>query len=82
MARGKSVRAIVAAAVVGMLLTATSGPADAGAASAPQDNGVAAVIARYRSTIPELMDEEQVPGLAVAVVDGDGVVWQQGFGST
>ena len=28
------------------------------------------------------MAEQHVPGLAVAVVDGDRVVWQQGFGST
>ena len=28
------------------------------------------------------MDQEHIPGLALALVDGDRVVWQQGFGST
>ena len=40
------------------------------------------MIARYRETIPELMAQARVPGLALAVVDTDRVVWQQGFGST
>ena len=44
------------------------------------DNAAAAVIARYRERIPELMAEQGVPGLAVALVDGDRVVWVEGFG--
>ena len=83
MATRTSVRAIFAA-LVGVLLTATSSAVGVAAAPAPapQDDGVAAVIARYRTAIPELMAEEHVPGLALALVDGDRVVWQQGFGST
>ncbi len=38
------------------------------------------VIAKYQAHIPELMAEQDVPGLAVALVDGDQVLWTQGFG--
>ncbi|MFI5100066.1 MAG: serine hydrolase domain-containing protein [Actinomycetes bacterium] len=65
-----------------MLLATTTGGAAAVAAPAAQSDGVAAVIASYQARIPELMAQEHIPGLALAVVDGDGVVWQQGFGST
>ena len=81
MAARSSARAAVAA-VVGVLLTVTSGGAAAVAAPAGQRDGVAAVIAGYQARIPKLMAQEQIPGLALALVDGDGVVWQQGFGST
>ncbi len=80
MATQRWVRAAVLGVVV--LLAATSGTAAAdGAPDAPQD-AVAAVVADYRARIPELMAAEQIPGLAVAVVDGDRVVWQEGFGAT
>ncbi len=81
MAPRRSARAAVAVAVA-VLLTTTGGGAPAVAAPAVQDPGVAAVIASYRARIPELMAQQHIPGLALAVVDGDGVVWQQGFGST
>ena len=80
----RSARAAVAAAAA-VLLTTLSGGAAARVAPTAQrdgDTGVAAVIARYREKIPELMAEQDLPGLALAVVDGDRVVWQQGFGST
>ena len=68
--------------VVMTLLAAGSSASGAGAEPGQQDDGVTAVIERYRATIPEQMAEEHVPGLSVAVVDGDRVVWQQGFGRT
>ena len=49
-----------------------------GAARAADD--AASVIAKYEQRIPELMAEQNVPGLAVALVDGDRVLWTQGFG--
>jgi CubicO group peptidase (beta-lactamase class C family) len=49
-----------------------------GAASG--DDVVANMIATYRQQIPELMAEQDVPGLAVAVVDRDRVLWVEGFG--
>ena len=38
------------------------------------------VIERYRERIPQLMAEQEIPGLAVAVVDADEVLWVEGFG--
>jgi CubicO group peptidase (beta-lactamase class C family) len=38
------------------------------------------VIASYRARIPELMAEQGVPGLAVALVDADRTLWVEGFG--
>jgi CubicO group peptidase (beta-lactamase class C family) len=43
-------------------------------------DSAAAVIAKYQVKIPELMAEQNVPGVAVALVDGDQVLWAQGFG--
>ena len=81
MATRRSARAAVAV-TVGVLLATVSGGAAAVAAPAAQRDGVAAVIASYQAKIPELMAQQHIPGLAVALVDGDRVVWQQGFGST
>ncbi|MGN6578113.1 MAG: serine hydrolase domain-containing protein [Nocardioides sp.] len=68
------------------LLSGSVGYRAAAAGPGPRaaDDGVAAVIADYRSRIPELMDQRDIPGLALAVVDGkrDRVVWQEGFGVT
>jgi CubicO group peptidase (beta-lactamase class C family) len=75
-------RAAAVVVAIGMLLMTTSaGVAAAGAASA-QGDGAAEVVAEYRTRIPELMAQEDIPGLAVALVDGDRVVWQEGFGHT
>ena len=38
------------------------------------------VIAEYRARIPELMAEQGIPGLAVALVDADQPLWVEGFG--
>jgi CubicO group peptidase (beta-lactamase class C family) len=80
MATRRLARAAVAAAV-GVALTTTSGGAAAVATPAAPRDGVAAVIASYQARIPELMAQKHISGLALALVDGDGVVWQQGFGS-
>ena len=80
MATRTCVRATVAVAV-GVLLTTMSGGA-APVALPGQRDGVDAVIVSYRARIPELMAQEHIPGLALALVDGDRVVWQEGFGST
>lgn len=81
MASRRTARAAVALAA-GVLLTTTAVGAGAVAAPAAPREGVAAVIASYQAKIPELMKQQHIPGLALALVDGDHVVWQQGFGST
>ena len=66
MATRSLARAAVVAAV-GVLLTTTSGGVVASAATpAAQRDGVAAVVAAYQARIPELMAQEQIPGLALA----------------
>src|SRR3954466_7435481 len=65
-------------------LLASLVPAAPASAAAPGNEAggdvVANVIATYRERIPELMAEQDVPGLAVAVVDRDRVLWAEGFG--
>ena len=78
MATRSFARAAVVAAV-GMLLTTTSGGVVGSAATpAAKSDGVAAIVAGYQARIPDLMAQEHIPGLALALVDGDRVVWQQG----
>ena len=52
-----------------------------GQTAAPSE-AISEVVDRYREEIPRLMQEQHVPGLAVAVVDNHGVVWTDGFGVT
>jgi CubicO group peptidase (beta-lactamase class C family) len=61
-------------------LVASLLPVGQASAAAPGDDAVANMIATYRERIPELMTEQDVPGLAVAVVDRDRVLWAEGFG--
>jgi len=70
------------AAVAVALLATIAGGAPAVAAPPARLDGAATVVARYRAEIPRLMAGEHVPGLAVALVDGQRVVWQEGFGFT
>jgi CubicO group peptidase (beta-lactamase class C family) len=42
----------------------------------------ALIIQEYRELIPQLMAEQDIPGLAVAVVDDTRVLWAEGFGYT
>jgi CubicO group peptidase (beta-lactamase class C family) len=41
-----------------------------------------AIISDFRASIPKLMREQKVPGLALAVVDDQGILWMEGFGYT
>lgn len=75
--------AVVAGLVVGCSASPgkTAAPgANNLATAASMDSGTASVIAEYQTRIPQLMAEQNVPGLAVGVVDGDHVLWAQGFG--
>lgn len=83
-------RLVLALSAAGLSALAAVPPAAAGrTTSAPlpssvvaTSTGTDAVIAYYRTRIPQLMRAQHVPGVAVAVVDGSTVLWQQGFGST
>jgi CubicO group peptidase (beta-lactamase class C family) len=70
---------VAMATCVGLVASVTAtGPV--ATAKSPVPAGAAAVIATYQARIPELMAEQDVPGLAVALVDGDQVLWTEGFG--
>src|SRR6266545_3063770 len=74
-------RAVRAAVAVGLLFGfATSIVALGSVPSASAADVAATVIARYRERIPRLMADQKVPGLAVALVDGDRARWVEGFG--
>lgn len=69
--------------LVGLVAAAGGTSVSAPLATTPGvgENGAAAtVIARYRTRIPDLMAEQDVPGLAVALVDRDRTLWVEGFG--
>jgi CubicO group peptidase (beta-lactamase class C family) len=73
------VAGLVAGCSTGARPTAPPGPDNLTLPPAP-DQSTAAVIADYQARIPRLMAEQNIPGLAVAVVDGDHVLWAQSFG--
>jgi CubicO group peptidase (beta-lactamase class C family) len=43
---------------------------------------IADVVTHYRQEIPRRMQQEHIPGLALAVVDDQGILWAEGFGYT
>jgi CubicO group peptidase (beta-lactamase class C family) len=43
---------------------------------------IAGIIAQYRTEIPRVMQQEGIPGLAIAVVDDKNILWAEGFGTT
>ena len=64
------------------LVASVSATAPVAIASSPVGAAeAAAVIAKYEARIPELMVEQDVPGLAVALVDADHPLWLEGFGN-
>ena len=44
--------------------------------------GMCRVFDKYRQRIPEIMSEEKVPGISIALVDREGILWAAGFGYT
>jgi CubicO group peptidase (beta-lactamase class C family) len=43
---------------------------------------IADIIATYRQEIPQRMQQENVSGLAIVVVDDQNILWEEGFGYT
>jgi CubicO group peptidase (beta-lactamase class C family) len=44
--------------------------------------GMCSVFDKYRQSIPKIMSEDKVPGLSLALVDREGILWAAGFGYT
>ena len=47
-----------------------------------ESTSISDVIAQYRAEIPQHMQNSGIPGMAIAIVDDQGVLWQEGFGYT
>ncbi|MFC1792918.1 serine hydrolase domain-containing protein, partial [Planctomycetota bacterium] len=44
--------------------------------------GMCGVFDKYRQLFPEVMVKDKIPGLSIAYVDRDGILWAAGFGYT
>src|SRR6476469_5147969 len=62
--------------------TATALPTTTTSPSATRSYSNAHVIDKYKTLIPQIMKENNIPGLSLAVVDDKDVIWAQGFGVT
>ncbi len=45
-------------------------------------DSIAEIVNRYRQEIPQRMEQDAIPGLAIAIVDDKGILWIEGFGYT
>ncbi len=79
-ATGRWIRAVAIGIAVALIAVVPGGASGSPMPSPAAASGADAVIATYRARIPELMAKEDLPGLAIALVDGDQVVWTEGFG--
>jgi CubicO group peptidase (beta-lactamase class C family) len=43
---------------------------------------ITSIIEKYRQEIPQRMQQENIPGLSIAIVDDQGILWAEGFGYT
>jgi CubicO group peptidase (beta-lactamase class C family) len=64
-----------------LLLGTACTPAQSPSRSITSDD-IADIIEQYRQEIPERMQQENVSGLAIAVVDDRNILWAEGFGYT
>ena len=74
-------RALTLSIVFALLLIVLPHPR-AVAQSSPSVENDNPLIQKYRQLIPQLMAQQDIPGLAVAVVDDTGMLWAEGFGFT
>ncbi len=44
--------------------------------------GMCGVFNKYRQFLPEVMAKDKIPGLSIALVDREGILWAAGFGTT
>jgi len=64
-----------------LLLATACTPAPTPSSSIASD-AIADIIEQYRQEIPQRTQQENVPGLAIAVVDDQSILWAEGFGYT
>ncbi|KPL21227.1 MAG: hypothetical protein AMJ75_10385 [Phycisphaerae bacterium SM1_79] len=46
------------------------------------DPKIEAAIDGFRASVPDKMSKGKIPGVAIALVDNDGIIWAEGFGYT
>lgn len=73
-------RALAAVALVALLLAICAGAALAGPQAARETTSYAATISDGRAAAQSLLTQSGASSLSLALVSGDTVVWQQGFG--
>ncbi len=81
MSRGRALT-FLAGSVLASLVFLASLPGQVQSAKPETPGPYVAIIEEFRASIPKLMQEQSVPGLAVAVVDDREVLWVEGFGFT
>ena len=67
---------------LGGILAPCSHPGLPAAQTPVASPSIADVIAKYRQEIPEQMKKNNIPGLAIAVVNDQGILWEESFGYT
>lgn len=77
--RGSS---LIALFVLLLFFVGLSLPESAAAQGGPARTGTESVIDKYRQLIPQEMSKQHIPGMAIAIVDDNRVVWSEGFGFT
>src|SRR5580700_5969138 len=74
----RSQRFLVCSAVATLLLGLAAGAQERANISPRSD--YAAVATKLESAIRQEMEDKQLPAFSIALVDGDEIVWAQGFG--
>jgi CubicO group peptidase (beta-lactamase class C family) len=80
--RMKSLLRALPSALLCLSLLRVADPVAASPADPPSPDAIADIVERYRQEIPLRMEQEDVPGLAIAVVDDRGILWEESFGYT
>lgn len=74
---------IFAISIVAILICCeTACTADPTPSGSITSDDIAGIIEQYRPEIVQRMQQEHIPGLAIAVVDDQGILWSEGFGYT
>ena len=73
---------IVSLCLVAVLFWATACAPTPSPSRLVASEDISDVIAKYREEIPQRMRQENVAGLAIAVVDDQHILWTEGFGYT
>ena len=73
---------VFAVCLIAILLFGTACAPAAKPSSPITSDEIADIIAKFRQEIPQRMQRENVPGLAIAIVDDQNILWAEGFGYT